>query len=82
MSRRRTRIRFRIEVCLALIATCLAVITMFWHDWLEAFGFDPDNHSGSFEWTIIVGLFVLASVFATAAGIEWRVSRRPATEAG
>jgi hypothetical protein len=81
MSRKGSNIRLRLEVCLAVIALCLAVITLFWHDWLEAFGFDPDNHSGAFEWAIVVGLFVLSAVLATAAGIEWRVGRRAAAEA-
>lgn len=80
MRRRSPRIRLRIEVILALVAACLAVITLFWHDWLEAFGFDPDNHSGAFEWAIIVGLFALAIILATVAGIEWRHGRRAATE--
>jgi hypothetical protein len=82
MKRRGSKIRFRLEALLAVVAGCLAIVTLFWHDWLEAFGFDPDNHSGSAEWAIVIGLFVLAGVLATAAGIEWRVIRRSAAEAG
>jgi hypothetical protein len=82
MKRISATVRFRLEAILAVIAVCLAVVTLFWHDWLEVFGFDPDNHSGAFEWVVVVGLFLLAGALGAAASIEWRVSRRVAMESG
>jgi hypothetical protein len=82
MKHRTTRIRFRVEVCLALIATCIGILTLFWRDWIEVFGIDPDNHSGALEWALVIALFVLAGVFWAAATIEWRWMRRVQPEAG
>jgi hypothetical protein len=81
MKHRVTGIRVRLEVGVALLATCLAIVTLFWRDWIEVFGFDPDNHSGSFEWAIVIGLFVFAGVLWAAAAIEWRWGRRIQPEA-
>ena len=66
------RTRFWVESTLAALTGGLFVLTFFWHDWLEAFGFDPDNHDGSVEWLIVGGLFVLFLVFAASARFEWR----------
>lgn len=70
------RARFWIEVALASLCGFLAVLTLIWRDWIEALtGFDPDRHSGSFEWIIVVG-FVLAGVLVSfAARAEWRAIR-------
>lgn len=41
---------------------------MFWRDWSEALtGFDPDEHDGSFEWVIVIGLLLIA-VFSRPTG--------------
>ena len=69
---RRVRTRFWVEAALAALTGALFVLTLFWHDWLEAFGFDPDNHNGTVEWLIVVALFVLCVVFAFSARVEWR----------
>ena len=65
------RARFWVESALAALTGVLFVLTFFWQDWLEAFGFDPDNHDGSAEWLIVCGLFVLFVVFAASARLEW-----------
>jgi hypothetical protein len=45
------RRRFWLEIMLGSITGCLAVVTLFWHDWIEAvFGVDPDSGNGSAEW--------------------------------
>jgi hypothetical protein len=31
-------------------------MTLFWHHWLEVFGFDPDHGDGTVEWLMISGL--------------------------
>jgi len=61
----------------------LAVVTLFWRDWIEALtGFDPDHHNGSFEWIIIGGLSVVCILVSFAARAEWRRQRPAAVVAG
>jgi hypothetical protein len=63
---------------LAAITGLLALITPIFPDWIEFLsGWDPDQHDGSVERMIVVGLFVLTIVIATLAVFEWR--RTPAT---
>src|SRR5437773_110947 len=66
----KVRARFWVEASLAALTGALFVLTLFWHDWLEAFGFDPDNHNGTVEWLIVAGLFVLCVVFSFSARLE------------
>jgi len=73
--------RFWIEAVLAGVTGSLFVLTLFWHDWLEALGFDPDNHNGTAEWLIVAGLFVVAVAFAASARLEWLALRRAQPEA-
>jgi len=64
---------FWIESILAFITAFLAVLTLVWHDWIEAvFGFDPDNHSGSFEWELVAVCLVATALFSALARREWR----------
>jgi uncharacterized membrane protein YidH (DUF202 family) len=73
----RVRVRWWIETGLATLAFGLAVLTLFWKDWIEAvFRVDPDHHSGSLEWGIVGGLAVIAAVFSAVAHAEWRRLRR------
>jgi hypothetical protein len=66
-------VRFWIEACLAGLSGFLAVLTLFWRDWIEAiFGVDPDAHNGSFEWLIVVVLAGAAIVLSAAAIAERR----------
>jgi hypothetical protein len=70
------RIRFWLEVGLAVLSGSLAILTLFWRDWIEALtGFDPDHHNGSVEWAIVAGLAVISIVVALAARAEWRRPR-------
>jgi hypothetical protein len=70
------RIRFWLEAGLAVLSGSLAILTLFWHDWIEALtGIDPDHHNGSLEWAIIAGLAVISIVVALAARAEWRRPR-------
>ncbi len=64
---------FWIEVGLAAITGLLALITPVFPDWIEAVsGWDPDQHDGSVEWMIVVGLFVVTFALVAAATLEWR----------
>ena len=71
------RARFWLEAALASLCGFLAVLTLFWRDWIEALtGFDPDHHNGSFEWLIVAGLFAgLRASSGVAARGEWRRPR-------
>ena len=67
------RARFWLETSLASLCGVLAVVTLWWRDWIEALtGFDPDHHSGSVEWAIVAGLFVLCIAVSVIARAEWR----------
>lgn len=75
---RNGRIRFRIEVALAVLAAGLAVLTLVTREWIELlFGVDPDKGSGALEWAITAALFVAAGVFALIA--RWERKRLIAT---
>jgi uncharacterized membrane protein len=64
---------FWIEIVLAAITGLLALITPIFPDWIEfVSGWDPDQHNGSVEWMIVVGLFVVTVVMVALAAIEWR----------
>ena len=71
--RRNFRACFWIEVGLAVITGLLALITPIFPDWIEfVSGWDPDQHDGSVERMIVVGLFVVTIAMVAAATIEWR----------
>ncbi len=71
--KRSARVRLWIEAGLAAISGALAVITLFWQDWIEALtGFDPDSHDGSVEWAVVIALAIICAVFSLAARAEWR----------
>jgi hypothetical protein len=70
------RRRFWIETFLASTAGVVAVMTMFWHQWIETLvGADPDRGSGLAEWLVVVILVMIAITFAVAARLEWRRAR-------
>jgi DMSO/TMAO reductase YedYZ heme-binding membrane subunit len=66
------RRRFWFEATLASASGLLFVVTLFWHDWLEGFGFDPDHGDGSAEWLIVAILGVVCVASTLVARIEWR----------
>jgi hypothetical protein len=75
---RRFRRRFRIEVVLASLTGLLALITPIFPDWIELIsGWDPDQHDGSVESFIVIGLFIVTAIIFGLALAEWR--RTPAT---
>jgi hypothetical protein len=70
----RVRALFWIECVLASISGALLLLTVLWHDWLEALGLNLDGGNGSAEW-LIVGLLAGCSLaLALAARVEWRKS--------
>lgn len=78
---RPSRFRVRLETAIAAVAGVLGILTIFWHDWIEALtGWDPDHHNGSFEWIIIVALLAVAVVVGAMARRDWRSSAALARE--
>jgi hypothetical protein len=78
--RRNIRRLFWAETTLAATTGLLALITPRLPGWIEfVSGWDPDQHDGSVERLIIVGLFVVAVGMVAAATIEWRRNRAAAS---
>ena len=70
------RRRFWLESVLGLITGAVAIITLFWHDWIEIiFGVNPDEGNGSAEWLVVVILLAVTSVLVLGARLEWRRAR-------
>jgi hypothetical protein len=78
----RLRRRFWVELTLAAASAVFLLLTLLWKDWIEiVFGVDPDNHSGSLEWLIVVLSAITTLVAGGLARWEWR-RQRIAAEAG
>jgi hypothetical protein len=59
---------FRIEVLLAVLTGVLGVLTVVWHDWIEALtGWNPDRHSGGVEFGLVAALVITSVSCAVAA---------------
>ena len=67
-----TRTRFWIEMGASGGSGVLAVVTLFWRDWIEVTGWDPDRHSGALEWMVVVALALVSVSMAVMARVEWR----------
>lgn len=71
---RRSKVRARLEMTVALCAGILGILTIFWHDWIEALtGWDPDHHNGTAEWVVVVGLLAVAVAMGLVARRHWRL---------
>jgi tetrahydromethanopterin S-methyltransferase subunit E len=70
------RARFWLEAVTGSVTGILAVVTVFWHDWIEAvFGVDPDHGSGAAERLVVASLLVVTVVLAAGARLEWHRAR-------
>jgi hypothetical protein len=67
--------RVRIEALLSAIFAAMAILTSFWPDWIEVFGWDPDHGDGSLEWALVAAFGVLAVIAALLARRELRRMR-------
>jgi undecaprenyl pyrophosphate phosphatase UppP len=77
MATSRLRVRFWIESIVASVTGVLAVVTFFWHDWIEAvFGVDPDRGNGSAEWLVVAVLAAVTVALTAGARWEWRRARQ------
>jgi len=62
------------ETVVAGLTGFVAVLTIFWRDWLEVlFRADPDHHNGTAEFAIIAGLAVTSLLLGCIA--RWQVVR-------
>jgi hypothetical protein len=49
----------------------LAVLTIFWPDWIEALtAYDPDQHNGTVEWLMVIALLSTAPYWRATNGAE------------
>ena len=70
----RSKVRARLEAILALCAGILGILTIFWHDWIEALtGWDPDHHNGSVEWIVVIGLLTISAAMGLVARRHWKL---------
>lgn len=54
---------------IALFCGVLAVLTIFWPDWIEALiGYDPDQHDGTVEGLIVIALLSSAPYWRARRG--------------
>jgi undecaprenyl pyrophosphate phosphatase UppP len=73
MNTKHRRVLAYFETVLSAIACVLAILTIFWRDWIEGLtGWDPDHHNGSFEILIICGLAIVGVLVGLAARHTWR----------
>ena len=72
--RRHVRLRFSLELALAVVSGVLCLATLINPEWMEVLGFDPDHGSGSAEWALAIGSLVVAVVAALLARRELRRS--------
>ena len=62
--------KIRILPLVAFLSGCFIVVTFFWSDWIEVLtGFEPDDHSGSFEWGFAATLLIINMVASMLAWI-------------
>jgi hypothetical protein len=70
---RYARLIFWMETVLATVAATLAVVTALCPTWIEqVFGADPDHHSGSAEWNVVLAFAFSAVFLAALARRNWR----------
>lgn len=63
-----------LESFIAVAAGALGLVTIFWHDWIEALtGWDPDRHSGAAEWLIVVFLLAVAAISGLTARRSYKL---------
>ena len=69
-----SKLRVWLDLAVTLVAGLLGIVTIFWHDWIEALtGWDPDHHSGSVEWLIVAGLLIVAITMGFVTHYHWRM---------
>lgn len=76
-------LRTRLEIALATILAVVAVVTLFWPQWIEGLtGFEPDAGGGEAEWGIVALFAVLALAAGLMARRDYRLAALRARAAG
>jgi hypothetical protein len=68
---------FQVALIRSLAGFCggLAVLSIFWPDWIEALtGYDPDQHDGTVEWLIVLALLSFAPYWRSRRGRARRLT--------
>jgi hypothetical protein len=69
----RLRSRFWLESAIGSVTGIMALVTLFWRDWIETvFRIDPDRGNGSAEWLVVIIFAALTVLLALSARHEWR----------
>ena len=67
-------LRIRAEAAISVLAGALGIVTVFWHDWIEALtGWDPDQHNGGAEWLIVAVLLAVAVAMGAVSRRHWKL---------
>jgi hypothetical protein len=67
------RLRFRIELILAVVSVLLAGVTFIWPNWIEIlFEAEPDAGDGSLERAISLVFLLVAAVSFVLARLDFR----------
>lgn len=67
------RHRFWLESISGSATGIAVIITLLWHDWIEAvFRMHPDSGNGSAEWLAVLVLLLVTAALAVGARREWR----------
>lgn len=74
MAMRRTlRVRFWVELAVAVVSLASLLLTLASKEWIEALtGVDPDHGSGAAEWALVAVSAVAMLACAALSGVEWR----------
>jgi hypothetical protein len=81
--KRKLRLVFWIESVLTSLTAILTVLSVVRRDWVEQLcGFDPDAHSGLFEWKLVAFLCLATVLFASLVWREWYRESRLAESGG
>jgi hypothetical protein len=71
--RHSSRIRFFIEIALAVLTGTSFLLALVQQNWIEAvLGFSPDPHDGSVELVVASMLLAATTAIAVFARVEWR----------
>ena len=77
--RNRLPARFWVQVGSAVVFGVAFAAALIDHEWIEAFGIDPDNGSGALEWGIVIALGALCVALSLAGARTWQRARAAGT---
>lgn len=67
------RLRFWLELSVAVANVGLLTLTILWPQWIESiFHIDPDAGSGALEWLIVGVTLAISATCFFLARMEWR----------